>query len=66
MEQNRKVIDCGAVPSESGCTLKISGTEAEVLRAARDHAVASHGHHDGPELESLLRSAMRDEAHATA
>lgn len=66
MEQNRKVIDCGAVPNEVGCTLKISGTETEVLQAARDHAIASHGHHDGPELESLLRSAMRDEAPAPA
>jgi predicted small metal-binding protein len=61
MEQKRKVIDCGAVPNERGCTLKISGTEDEVLQAARDHAVASHGHHDGPELQSMLRSAMRDE-----
>ena len=57
----RKMIDCGEFPSENKCTLKISGTEAEVLKAAREHAVSSHGHKDGPELEEGLRSALRDE-----
>ena len=57
----RKMIDCGQFPSESKCTLKISGTEAEVLKAAREHAVSSHGHQDGPELAQALRSAIVDE-----
>jgi predicted small metal-binding protein len=57
----RKMIDCGQFPSESKCTLKISGTEAEVLKAAREHAVSSHGHKDGPELVEALRSALREE-----
>jgi len=57
----RKMIDCGQFPSETNCTLKISGTEEEVLNAARDHAVASHGHKDGPELMNALRSALQDE-----
>jgi predicted small metal-binding protein len=57
----RKMIDCAQFPSESGCTLKISGTEEEVLKAARDHAVASHGHKDSPELLSALKSAIKDE-----
>jgi hypothetical protein len=30
----RKSIDCRDYPSEKGCTLKISGTEQEVLDAA--------------------------------
>ena len=40
----RKFIDCSEYPSEKNCTLKISGTEDEVLEAATAHAVASHSH----------------------
>ena len=55
---SRVMIDCGTMPSESGCTLRISGEEDEVLRAAAAHAVDVHGHTDGEELRSGLRSAM--------
>jgi hypothetical protein len=34
---NRKSIDCRHYPSEKNCTLKISGTEQEVLDAAVQH-----------------------------
>ncbi|MGB8518888.1 MAG: DUF1059 domain-containing protein [Candidatus Tumulicola sp.] len=63
MEQTgtRKVIDCREFPSESHCTLTIAGTEAEVLKAAAEHAVSSHGHTSGPELDKALRSAMHDQ-----
>jgi predicted small metal-binding protein len=54
----RKMIDCRKVPSESGCTLTIAGTEDEVLDAAAAHAVAKHGHQDTPELRQMLRSAL--------
>jgi hypothetical protein len=57
----RKVIDCREFPSESNCSLTISGTEAEVIKAATEHAVSSHGHSAGPQLESALRSSLRDE-----
>ena len=57
----RKMIDCGQFPSETQCTLKISGTEAEVMKAAREHAVSSHGHQDGPELVEALQAAIVDE-----
>jgi len=57
----RKMIDCGMFPSESKCTLKISGTEDEVLKAAREHAVSSHGHKDSAELVEGLRKALTDE-----
>jgi predicted small metal-binding protein len=56
----RKMIDCGAVPSDSGCTLTISGTEDEVLDAACEHAVSKHGHTAGPELREMLRGALVD------
>jgi len=57
----RKVIDCREIPSESHCTLTIAGTESEVLKAASEHAVSSHGHKAGSELTSTLRGAMHDE-----
>jgi predicted small metal-binding protein len=57
----RKMIDCGMFPSEANCSLKISGTEDEVVKAATEHAVSSHGHTAGPELESEIRSALTDE-----
>lgn len=57
----RKFIDCGQFPSEKNCTLKISGTEEEVLTAAREHAVSSHGHKDSPDLVNALRAALQEE-----
>ena len=58
----RMVADCRDCPSESGCTLTISGEEDEVLAAAAAHAVAVHQHTDGPELREALRSALKPEA----
>lgn len=60
----RKTIDCRSVPSESGCTLTISGEEEEVMRAAVDHATSVHGHTDGAELREGLRSMLADEVPA--
>jgi hypothetical protein len=56
----RKAIDCRDFPSENGCSLTISGTENEVLKAAREHAVSSHGHKDGPELAAALRAGLKE------
>ncbi|OLL72121.1 hypothetical protein Ae168Ps1_0494 [Pseudonocardia sp. Ae168_Ps1] len=55
----RKIVDCREMPSESGCTLTLTGEEAEVLDAACGHAVAVHGHTDGPELRDAIRAGMR-------
>jgi len=57
----RKIADCRDMPSESGCTLTISGEEDEVVAAAAAHAVAVHGHQAGPELEEGIRSSLKDE-----
>jgi predicted small metal-binding protein len=57
----RKIVDCREFPSESQCSLTIAGTEAEVLKAATEHAVSSHGHTAGPDLVNALRSSLRDE-----
>ena len=57
----RSYIDCREFPSEKNCSLKISGTREEVLEAASQHAVSSHGHKNSPELREQLKSALRDE-----
>ena len=54
----RYMIDCRKVPSENDCTLTIAGTEQEVLDAAAEHAVTSHGHESNPELRETLRGAL--------
>jgi predicted small metal-binding protein len=58
---SRKVADCREFPSESGCSLTISGEEDEVLRAAAEHAVSVHGHTDGTELREQIRAMLKDE-----
>jgi predicted small metal-binding protein len=54
------MIDCRDVPSESGCSLTIAGTEEEVLKAAREHAISAHGHKDEPGLVGMLRAGLKD------
>jgi hypothetical protein len=49
------------MPSDSHCTVVISGEEDEVLELVAAHVVASHGHTDGPELRESLRAGIRDE-----
>jgi hypothetical protein len=60
----RKIADCRDFPSETACTLTISGEEQEVLAAAAAHAAAVHGHEDNEELRSWLRDNLKDEAAA--
>ncbi|MFE9457107.1 DUF1059 domain-containing protein [Streptomyces californicus] len=57
----RKIADCRAYPSESNCTLTITGEEEEVVRAASEHAASVHGHEDGPELREQIRAELEDE-----
>ncbi|HSU14541.1 DUF1059 domain-containing protein [Longimicrobium sp.] len=61
MGDARKMADCRMFPSDSGCTLTISGSEDEVMRVALRHAVEEHGHQDTPELRDQLRSMLVDE-----
>ncbi|WP_434595624.1 DUF1059 domain-containing protein [Streptomyces sp. A5-4] len=57
----RKVADCRNFPSETDCTLSISGEEEEVVRAAGEHAVSVHRHQDSPELRQQIRASLEDE-----
>jgi predicted small metal-binding protein len=62
MAAQRKSIDCRDHPSEKNCSLKISGTEQEVLDAAVQHAVSAHGHENSTELRDQVKSVLKDEA----
>ena len=57
---DRKAIDCREYPSERGCTLRMEGSEEEVLDAAVNHAITQHGHTDNPELREKLRGLLKD------
>lgn len=59
-ETGRKSIDCRDYPSESGCTLRIEGSEDEVLDAAVSHAVAKHGHDETVALRDEIRKLLKD------
>ena len=56
----RKSIDCRDYPSDSGCTLRLEGTEEEVLDAAVSHAITRHGHTDNPELRENIRGLLKN------
>ncbi|MFE2290231.1 DUF1059 domain-containing protein [Streptomyces sp. NPDC059452] len=57
----RKVADCRKYPSETNCSLTLTGEEDEVVRAANEHAASVHGHENGPELREQIRGMLEDE-----
>ena len=61
IRQQRKSIDCREYPSDKNCSLKISGTEDEVLDLAVLHATSSHGHENSGGLREELRRLLKDE-----
>jgi len=57
---DRKYLDCREYPSEKKCTVAISAdTEDEVVEAAVQHAVRTHGHKDTPEFRKQLRGMVK-------
>jgi predicted small metal-binding protein len=57
-----KIIDCGQVAPDSGCTHVVRGRdEEEALRKASEHARKDHGLEPTPELMARVRAVMRDE-----
>lgn len=55
----RKYIDCRDYPG-STCTVALAAdTEAELLEAAVQHAVAAHGMTDSPELRQQLKTLFK-------
>jgi predicted small metal-binding protein len=61
MRNARKSIDCRDYPSEKNCSLKLSGTEEEVLDAAVQHAASVHGHENSPTLRTEIKALLKDE-----
>jgi plasmid stability protein len=57
----RKIADCRRFESESNCSLTIIGEEDEVVDAAAQHAAATHGHEDTPELRDQVRAMLEPE-----
>jgi predicted small metal-binding protein len=62
MAAPRKSIDCRDHPSEENFSLKISGTEEEVVDAAVQHALSAHGHEETPELREQIKLMLKEEA----
>jgi len=57
----RKVVDCRDYPGEHNCTLTIAGEESELMKAAVEHAISTHGEKDGAQLREGIRGLMKDE-----
>ena len=55
----RMIADCRDFPSESNCSLAISGEAEEVVDAASAHADAVHGHEDGADLRETIRASLK-------
>jgi hypothetical protein len=57
----RKYIDCRDYPSVTGCSLRISGREDEIVPVAMEHAVRVHGHRKSPALAREIRKVLKPE-----
>jgi plasmid stability protein len=57
----RVMADCRRFESDNRCQLTIIGPEDDVVAAAVQHAIASHGHDDTPELREGLRAMLEPE-----
>ncbi len=58
----RWMADCRRFESDSNCQLTIIGPQDDVVAAAAQHAAASHGHEDTPELRDQIRSTLEPES----
>ena len=54
----RVMADCRRFESESDCSLTIIGEEEEVVRAASEHAISTHGHEDTPQLREDVKGML--------
>jgi Protein of unknown function (DUF1059) len=59
---DRVMADCRRFESDSNCQLTIIGPADDVVAAAVQHAVASHGHEDTPEMREQLRAMLEPES----
>ena len=54
------VFDCARVPEEKNCSVKIIGERDDVLQAAHDHLVSTHGLSAGGELQQKVSKAVEE------
>jgi hypothetical protein len=59
---DRVMADCRRFESENDCQLTIIGPADDVVAAAVQHAVASHGHQDTPEMREQIRTMLEPES----
>ena len=55
------VANCGKFPSEKNCQLVIMAPQSQrqdLIEAASEHAVRSHGHDDTPQLRKELDALL--------
>jgi predicted small metal-binding protein len=57
----RYFVDCRSMPSETNCSLYISGDRDEVIRAAAEHAASVHQHEDNQELRDMIAGSLQEE-----
>ena len=57
---SRQYIDCREHPSTMHCSVALSADSTkELLEAAVQHAVSTHGHTDSPELRKQLTTMFK-------
>lgn len=52
------VFDCARVPEGKTCSVKIIGDRDDVLKAAHDHLVSTHGVAGGGDLHQKVERAV--------
>ena len=58
----RVMADCRRFESDNDCQLTIIGPDDDVIAAAVQHAIASHGHEDSAELREGIRALLEPES----
>ena len=58
---DRVMADCRRFESDNRCQLTIIGPEDDVVAAAVQHAVASHGHEGTTEMREQIRAMLEPE-----
>src|SRR3954463_13791845 len=62
VSMDRVMADCRRFESDANCPLTIIGPAGAGVAAAVQHAVASHGHQDTPEMREQLRAMLEPES----
>ena len=61
---SRTVFDCARVPGDT-CSVQMIGERDDVLAAAKQHLVATHGHADDDKLDQNVSTVVDGHQQAT-